>query len=212
MRPPSLGKRWHVAFTDPAGGSGSDSFTLAVAHRENDQGGPRYVLDCLLERKPPFGPDAVIAEFSQTIKAYNCHKVTGDKWAQGFPPESFKRHGVSYEISEKTKSDLYLTALPLLTSGLASLLDDKRLISQLTALERRTSRGGKDSIDHPPSGHDDLCNAAMGALVQAMGRRPMQISDAALALAGSETRYARQLRDVARLQRGEIDGIPAAWL
>jgi hypothetical protein len=23
-------------------------------------------------------------------------------------------------------------------------------------LERRTSRGGRDSIDHPPGGHDDL--------------------------------------------------------
>jgi hypothetical protein len=33
------------------------------------------------------------------------------------------------------------------------------------SLERRTSRGGKDSIDHPPGGHDDLANAAAGALV-----------------------------------------------
>jgi hypothetical protein len=42
------------------------------------------------------------------------------------------------------------------------LLDNPRLISQLTSLERRTARSGKDSIDHPPGGHDDLINALAG--------------------------------------------------
>jgi hypothetical protein len=28
------------------------------------------------------------------------------------------------------------------------------------------ARGGKDSIDHAPGGHDDLANAACGALVE----------------------------------------------
>jgi hypothetical protein len=35
----------------------------------------------------------------------------------------------------------------------------------LCALERRTARGGRDSIDHPKGGHDDLINAAAGVLV-----------------------------------------------
>jgi hypothetical protein len=48
--------------------------------------------------------------------------------------------------------------LPILTSGKVELLDNHRLIQQLAGLERRTARGGKDSIDHAPSGHDDLCN------------------------------------------------------
>jgi hypothetical protein len=29
--------------------------------------------------------------------------------------------------------------------------------------ERRTSRGGRDSIDHPQGGHDDIANAVAGA-------------------------------------------------
>ena len=37
-----------------------------------------------------------------------------------------------------------------------------RLAAQLCSLERRTARGGKDSIDHPPGGHDDLANAVAG--------------------------------------------------
>jgi hypothetical protein len=34
-------------------------------------------------------------------------------------------------------------------------------------LERCTSRGGKDSIDHPSGAHDDIANAVAGALVVA---------------------------------------------
>jgi len=36
-------------------------------------------------------------------------------------------------------------------------------------LERRTAQGGRDSIDHPPGAHDDLANAAAGALVSVSG-------------------------------------------
>ena len=31
-------------------------------------------------------------------------------------------------------------------------------------LERRTARSGKDSVDHPPGGRDDLANVCCGAL------------------------------------------------
>ena len=35
-------------------------------------------------------------------------------------------------------------------------------LNQLIGLERRTARGGRDSIDHGPGGHDDVCNAVAG--------------------------------------------------
>jgi hypothetical protein len=38
-------------------------------------------------------------------------------------------------------------------------------VAQLCGLERRTARGGRDSIDHGPGAHDDLASAAAGALV-----------------------------------------------
>jgi hypothetical protein len=41
----------------------------------------------------------------------------------------------------------------------------------LVGLERRTSRAGKDSIDHAPGGHDDVANAAAGATVYAAARK-----------------------------------------
>ena len=35
-------------------------------------------------------------------------------------------------------------------------------MAQLLGLERRTSRAGRDSIDHGPGGHDDLINVVAG--------------------------------------------------
>jgi hypothetical protein len=48
------------------------------------------------------------------------------------------------------------------------LLDDKKLIGQLCALERKPG-SARDVIDHPsgPNQHDDLINAAAGACVNA---------------------------------------------
>jgi hypothetical protein len=50
----------------------------------------------------------------------------------------------------------------MLNSGQVELLDTMKLVNQLCALERRTERSGKDSIDHAPNAHDDVANAAAG--------------------------------------------------
>jgi hypothetical protein len=50
----------------------------------------------------------------------------------------------------------------MINSVRVELLDHPRLIAQLAGLERRTARGGKDSIDHAPGGHDDIANAVAG--------------------------------------------------
>jgi hypothetical protein len=47
------------------------------------------------------------------------------------------------------------------------LLDHSRLAVQLCSLERSVGRSGKDTISHPPNGHDDVANAVAGALVYA---------------------------------------------
>jgi hypothetical protein len=36
------------------------------------------------------------------------------------------------------------------------------MLLQLLGLERKTARGGKDSIDHAPGGKDDVANAVAG--------------------------------------------------
>ena len=72
------------------------------------------------------------------------------------------RHGIGYEVASKSKSDLYVAFLPLLTSQMVELVDQPRLIQQIAGLERRTARGGRDTVDHPPNGHDDLANVVAG--------------------------------------------------
>lgn len=159
-----------LAFVDVAGGSGTDSSTLATARRD----GERAVLCLLREIRPPFSPEAMVEEFAATLKARHIDRVVGDKYAGEWPAEQFQRHGLRYEAASLPKSDLYRELLPALNSRRVELLDHPRLIAQLLGLERRTSRGGRDTIDHGPSAssHDDVINAAAGALLQC--RRPPQ--------------------------------------
>ena len=152
----------YFGFVDPSGGS-SDSMTLAVAHMQ----GTRAILDLIRERRSPFSPDDVVGEFAATLKSYDISTVRGDRFAAEWPRERFRVHGIEYAIAAKPKSDLYRDLLPLLNSGRVELLDHKRLVAQLCGLERRTARGGRDSIDHPPGAHDDIANAVAGVIAVA---------------------------------------------
>jgi hypothetical protein len=159
----------YSAFVDPSGGS-QDSLTLAISHREGD----RAILDVVREIKPPFSPEAVVREYAGLLTQYRITRVHGDRYAGEWPREQFRsKYGIDYRCSEFTKSELYGEMLPLLNSGRVELLDNSRLIAQICNLERRTGRSGKDSIDHAPNAHDDLANAAAGALVLAGTRKKL---------------------------------------
>jgi hypothetical protein len=155
---PLLRNTRYFAFVDPSGGS-SDAMTLAIGHN-NEKG--VVVVDALRERRPPFSPEATVEEFVTLLQAYGVRSVSGDRYAGEWPRERFKMRGIAYEVGAKPKSDLYRDLLPLVNSAGIELLDVPRLAAQLCGLERRTSRAGKDSIDHAPGGHDDLANSVAG--------------------------------------------------
>ena len=156
---PISGYRYRC-FVDPSGGS-ADSFALAIAHQDADK---RIVVDALREVRAPFSPENVIIEYAALCKQYRITRVMGDRYAGEYPRELLKKHGgITYELVDKTKSDLFRDLLPLLNSGRVILPKNERLVSQLCGLERRVSRAGKDSIDHGVGGHDDLANAVAGA-------------------------------------------------
>jgi hypothetical protein len=134
------------AFADPSGGS-SDSFSCAIGHHDGTR--DVCIIDCLREFVPPFSPEFVVVELAQLLKSYNVSSVTGDRYGGEWPREAFARYGISYELSSLPKSGLYGALLPLLNSGRIDLLDNQRLVSQLTNLERRVARGGREAIDHP---------------------------------------------------------------
>lgn len=172
-----LPRSHYHAFVDPSGGS-ADSFTMAISHRD----GERVVVDATREVRPPFSPEAVINDFSILLKSYRASKVTGDRYAGEFPRELFRKRGISYVCSEKPKSDLFRDLLPLLNAGRIVLPKSERLVGQLTGLERRTARSGKDSIDHGPGSHDDLANAVAGAADLATTQpAPLIVTEAVLA-------------------------------
>lgn len=125
------------------------------------------MVDVVREIKPPFSPEQSCKDFALLMKEYGISTVTSDKWAGQFAPEQFLKWGVYVKSSASAKSDLYRELLPILHSGKLELPDHARLIGQLGALERRVARGGRDSIDHPDHGHDDIANACAGAIVAA---------------------------------------------
>jgi hypothetical protein len=155
-------KHSYCAFVDPSGGS-SDSMTLAIAHKEGDT----EILDLIREVRPPFSPEAVVEEFAATMQRYRISSCRGDRYGGNWPAEQFLKAGISLEPAEKTKSDIYLDLVPLINSKAVRLLDNDRLTMQLVSLERSTKAGGRDRIDHPRGLHDDIANAAAGALTLA---------------------------------------------
>jgi hypothetical protein len=206
--PPVPGLRYTV-FVDPSGGS-QDSMALAIAHAEDKD---TLVLDLVRERKPPFSPDDVVEQFAGLCRSYRVTTVYGDRYAGEWPRERFRTHGIPYKVVEQTKSELYQAVLPLLTGQRAELLDEPRLIRQLCGLERLTSRAGRDSISHPPGGHDDVANAAAGALVMVGKRgRPLFSEYAPSAGGGRPTWSAADIARFTREAGGEFLGLPpSGW-
>jgi len=153
------------AFCDPSGGS-ADSMALAIAHRE----GETIILDCLVERPAPFNPAVVTGEMTKTLHEYGLTQCRGDRYGAQWVVQSFAANGITYLHSHIDRSTIYANAVPLFTSGRTRLLDNRKLVGQLAALERRTT-ATRDKIDHPRGARDDLANAAAGALVAAADRR-----------------------------------------
>ena len=161
----------YEGFADFAGGGGptGDSAVVGIAHSEVRDGRTIAVLDVVREVRPPFSPEQVCTDFAATLQSYGIREIRADRWAGQFPVEQMRKHGITVTPSERSKSEIYRDALPVINSGTCELLDLPRLTAQLLGLERRTARGGRDSIDHAPGGHDDIANAACGALVRACG-------------------------------------------
>jgi hypothetical protein len=138
--------------------------TLGIAFKQDDIA----VLACLRETKPPFSPAAVVAEYVSVLRKYGCKEVTGDAYASQWVEEPFRALGIRYRQADKNRSEIYLEALAAINSRQVSLLDNQKLVQQLVSLERRTSRSGKDGVDHRNGQHDDLANAGIGAVIYAL--------------------------------------------
>ena len=180
-----------VGFIDVSGGV-HDSHTCAVAFKDELSGAA--VLACAREVKTS-DTEAVVAEFSSLLKSYHVTTAYADRYGAEWVRGAFERHGISLRQSPHDRSSLYLNLLPALNAGQVKLLDLPRLRSQLLSLERRTIRGsGRDVVDHPSGGADDLINAVAGALVLAASAEGRKIHwSAAAGNASVDTATGRRL-------------------
>ena len=119
LSPVSTERYW--GFVDPSGGS-QDAMTVAISHREDD----RAVLDAVREVRPPFSPEAVVAEFAELLGRYQIATVRGDRYGGEWPRQQFRKRAIAYEVGERSKIALYGELLPALNSGRVELLDHPR--------------------------------------------------------------------------------------
>jgi hypothetical protein len=101
------------------------------------------------------------------LKRYGLNEITGDRFGSEWVKERFRQQGIIYRDADLSRSEIYLEFLPLLNSGKLELLDNASLLQQLCGLQRKTASSGRDIIDHSVAQHDDVANAAAGALVAA---------------------------------------------
>ena len=158
----------YFCFVDAAGGTGTDSFSLAIGHRDKDG---RAIIDVIRERRPRFVPALVVQEYGAVLHAYGIREVTGDRFSGGWCASEFERCHIKYKPSDKNKSEIYLACLPMLLAGNAVLLDNERLRRQFGELERRAHAGNRESVDHRSGRTDDIANAVAGVMVIATKKK-----------------------------------------
>ena len=134
------------------------------------QRGGKIVLDAVREVRAPFDPDEVTRQFAFELRRYR--RARGGRGPLRGRVAGVAVPGVRYSVrqAERDKSEIYRLCIPLLMSGTVELLDLPVLARQMLALERRTTRTGKELIDHPRGQRDDVVNAVCGAMVEASER------------------------------------------
>jgi hypothetical protein len=156
---PRQGGVTYTAFVDMSGGS-SDDAVLGISHFDDVR--EIMVLDCLVSQTgaPPFNPRSAVKKFAGVLAEYGVSRCTGDAYAGMTFRADFVEQGISYDVSNYSKSELYDAFEPKLNAGEVELLDDAKLQEQLLTLVIRGSK-----IDHLSGDHDDYANAAVGSLV-----------------------------------------------
>jgi hypothetical protein len=142
-----------------------------------DTGRVRLIVDVIRGKAPPFDPAQVTRESAQLAREYNVSAVVGDAYSGEWVRGAWREQQMGYQVSDLSKSEIYLECLPPFTRGLISLPDHKALTRELRLLERHTHRSGKDTVDHGRNGSDDHANAVCGLLRALVARAPMRISE-----------------------------------
>jgi len=152
---PEPGQRYFGA-VDMSGGSADDA-VLAIAHAAE-----RVAVIDLVEKQSgsaPFNPRNAVTKFAAILKEYGISSVTGDAYGGQTFRADFQSHGITYQVSRKSRSELYEAAEPAFNAAEVALLDVPILIEQFVSLVWRGTK-----IDHESNSHDDFSNACAIAI------------------------------------------------
>ena len=163
---PRVGKWKYFGFYDASGGRVEDSAGAIAHHLEG-----KVIVDYIQLVKSPHDPVQAIKDFSEKLKRFGIRRVSTDAYAGEFVTSNFLSCGIRAEKCKLNKSELYLEAIPVIGSNAVELLDNPTMVNQFAGLLRFTRSGGRDKIDHPQGGKDDLANAVAGVIYIAAKRR-----------------------------------------
>jgi len=104
------------AFTDASGGVGADSYTLSIAHKENNL----CITDLVRGTTGKFDPHQVTRDYAALCQEYHVSEIVGDAYAAQWVAGTWRETGINYRRSALVKSDIYREAEALFTRGLVS--------------------------------------------------------------------------------------------
>ena len=151
----------YFGFLDPSGGR-HDAFTLAIAHQ--NYGSDNIVLDLIRATRSPFDPSEVVKDYSDVLKAYRLSSALAITTAENGPRRSLPSTASPMSCARRPNQNCIWPLFRVFTSKRLELLDIEKMKTEFRRLERRRGRSGKDTIDHPPRGSDDMANAVAGAI------------------------------------------------
>jgi predicted Fe-Mo cluster-binding NifX family protein len=144
----------YAAGMDVSGGRG-DAASCAISRTDLN----RCVIVAVRRWPAPHDPLKVAVEVAEFLRAYGLTSAMADQYGAEFAVAAYREAGVELMAAPVTRTEAYLHLLPLFTTGRIEIPDDPVLRTELLALERRTGASGRDVVDHPPRGHDDVANA-----------------------------------------------------
>ena len=167
-RVPSGGELF--AYFDLASGGGQDASALAVSERLPDG---RAALIDLIHWPAPFRPDEVIEEGSAALKELGIDTVIGDAYGKGLQPLEWRGHGIGYYETNLSASEIYNEVIGPVLAGRIDWIRHPVMIDEFRNLVETSRANPPPRVTHPGGAHDDAANAAAGALMLALARRPL---------------------------------------
>ena len=155
-------------------GGRHDAATLAVGHLA-DEG--RAVIDVLRRVEPPFSPADAVDEFVSVLGDYCIPKIVGDQYAAGLNADLWEERGIRYEPCRWNRSQLYLSLVGPINQENVRMPRLAILQQELRQLQRRKTRSGRESVDHPGGGSDDAANSLAGVVFLLLKRKPHGFED-----------------------------------